>query len=227
MRVKRRDYWDRFIQPGSCFTTYRNLLTGSSLLVGFLILIIFEAFIRQPESEAHGKAFVNVLLLIGYAGISSPGGYFPWNSTKIIQNSTIRVWEHQLNYCLAFGRGHICPANSGCVFNGPDCFNCLCNSNHWGYRCLRQGTFPTITIFIAVLGVTFLCCLLLFYRFFAPGPLSIKLWNYAVSDYNVVSQARRPIVSSCSPPQKSEFPSSIPRLTDFAYLSGSEQGTPS
>ncbi|KAL5102880.1 All-tran retinoic acid-induced differentiation factor [Taenia crassiceps] len=92
----------------------------------------------------------------------------PLNSTKIIQNSTIRVWEHQLNYCLAFGRGHICPANSGCVFNGPDCFNCLCNSNHWGYRCLRQGTFPTITIFIAVLGVTFLCCLLLFYRFFAP-----------------------------------------------------------
>ncbi|KAH9278664.1 All-trans retinoic acid-induced differentiation factor [Echinococcus granulosus] len=102
------------------------------------------------------------------ANISSPGGHFSWNSTETMRNSTIRVWEHQLDFCQTFGKDHICPANSECIFNGPGCFNCMCNANHWGYRCLQRGIFPTATFIIGTaLGVIFLCVLLLFYRFSA------------------------------------------------------------
>ncbi|VDD79604.1 unnamed protein product [Mesocestoides corti] len=58
-----------------------------------------------------------------------------------------------------------CPSNSACVFNGPGCFNCLCLSDYFGFRCLSHGTFPTIIFVLSTLGVMIVICgLLLLYR---------------------------------------------------------------
>uniref|UniRef100_A0A5K3EJP5 EGF-like domain-containing protein n=1 Tax=Mesocestoides corti TaxID=53468 RepID=A0A5K3EJP5_MESCO len=128
-----------------------------------LFLYIFGNPEMKPLESLCSCTSLTRLLLDSAA--KCPGGHYSWNSTDSLLNGTIRVCENQLDFCRTSSRDLSCPSNSACVFNGPGCFNCLCLSDYFGFRCLSHGTFPTIIFVLSTLGVMIVICgLLLLYR---------------------------------------------------------------
>lgn len=48
-----------------------------------------------------------------------------------------------------------CTANGLCIPNGPGIAHCVCKPDHYGYRCLRQGDFPTVPFVVGTTVSTF------------------------------------------------------------------------
>lgn len=77
-----------------------------------------------------------------------PGGNNSWDSTERTNHSVICHTE--LNLCV--DHNITCPNNnSHCVLTAPGKMECLCNPGFYGYKCLRQGHFPT-AVYTIVLG---------------------------------------------------------------------------
>ncbi|XP_055570429.1 all-trans retinoic acid-induced differentiation factor isoform X2 [Falco cherrug] len=56
-----------------------------------------------------------------------------------------------------------CPDNAACAPDGPGLIQCLCDRPFHGYKCLREGTFPTL-LFCGILGAATLSLSLLLWR---------------------------------------------------------------
>ncbi|XP_063414497.1 all-trans retinoic acid-induced differentiation factor-like isoform X2 [Mytilus trossulus] len=105
--------------------------------------------IQVPTIEAfHGLTQLQTLKLP--PKIDCPGGRELWNETKHTEDAVICTGE--LSSCTVYNV--TCPnVNSYCVDVGPQVTECLCKPGYHGYKCLRQGTFPTVT-FVIGLGVS-------------------------------------------------------------------------
>ncbi|XP_076087435.1 all-trans retinoic acid-induced differentiation factor-like [Mytilus galloprovincialis] len=105
--------------------------------------------IQVPTIEAfHGLTQLQTLKLP--PKIDCPGGSELWNETKHTEDAVICTGE--LSSCTVYNV--TCPnVNSYCVDVGPQVTECLCKPGYHGYKCLRQGTFPTMT-FVIGLGVS-------------------------------------------------------------------------
>ena len=90
-----------------------------------------------------------------------PGGQRTWQVMQNISNPAGNRCLHQKDVCS--NRTDICPgSNSLCMPNGPTHVLCLCRSGYYGYKCLRDGTFPS-AIFVASTLVITLAGILFFY----------------------------------------------------------------
>ena len=84
-----------------------------------------------------------------------PGGNRVWeyNNSTVDLNGTL--CNKQKDFC--FNRTDVCVIkDSDCHVNGPDHHLCLCKEGYHGYKCLRQGSFPTAIFLGATFAVTVL-----------------------------------------------------------------------
>ncbi|XP_069707160.1 all-trans retinoic acid-induced differentiation factor [Phaenicophaeus curvirostris] len=110
-----------------------------------------------PDGSFRG--FTHLQHLAVPLDLDCPGGSSAWEKVTILESS--RLCQGQQNPCngsreLAWP----CPENSACVPDGPGMVQCLCQSPFHGYKCLREGVFPTF-LFCGILGAVTLCLVLL------------------------------------------------------------------
>lgn len=68
-----------------------------------------------------------------------PGGNWSWNVIEYTNRSVICHGE--INLCK---NASCANNNSECVLVGPGDMECHCLPGYYGYKCLRQGTFPAV-----------------------------------------------------------------------------------
>lgn len=131
----------------SChITSIQNMFQSFNKLK---ILYLQNNSIQIPKVEAFlGLIHLQVLKLP--PKLDCPGGNKLWNSTEHTSDAVICTGE--LSTCTVYNVS--CPnANSYCVDVGPQVTECLCKSGFHGYKCSRQGTFPSL-VFVLSLGVS-------------------------------------------------------------------------
>ncbi|KAL4630496.1 all-trans retinoic acid-induced differentiation factor isoform X1 [Arapaima gigas] len=113
-------------------------------------------------SDSVFQGFIELHYLILPLTLQCPGGNASWE--KVVSNGSVCLCEGQKNACYQAGNmSWNCPENSLCAPDGPGSFQCSCVGEFHGYKCLREGWFPTFPVF-SILGVsTFLMSVLLWY----------------------------------------------------------------
>ncbi|KAM3930831.1 all-trans retinoic acid-induced differentiation factor [Leptodactylus fuscus] len=92
--------------------------------------------------------------------ISCPGGDGVWRSVHNI--SGVHICQDQKDGCNSTGEpASLCPENSFCAPAGPGYTQCLCAPGFSGYKCLREGSFPTLMFFGILASVTLSLSILL------------------------------------------------------------------
>ncbi|XP_066274694.1 all-trans retinoic acid-induced differentiation factor-like [Branchiostoma lanceolatum] len=100
------------------------------------------------SEDVAGLTELNYISVPTHSNCSCPGGEEAWSQHVRTVNTTVCV--EQTSTCTIYDGP--CPAaSSHCVEDGPGLFLCLCNEGYYGYKCLRQGTFP-MSAFLAGLG---------------------------------------------------------------------------
>ncbi|XP_028577615.2 all-trans retinoic acid-induced differentiation factor [Podarcis muralis] len=114
----------------------------------------------EPLPEDAFRSFTHLQTLALPLTLDCPGGNEGWDNVTVQGSS--RICHGQRNPCNGSGGlGHLCPKDSSCTPNGPGLPQCLCASPHYGYKCLRQGTFPYLLFFGTLGAVTIALSLLL------------------------------------------------------------------
>ncbi|KAI0217977.1 hypothetical protein LSAT2_030259 [Lamellibrachia satsuma] len=93
-----------------------------------------------------GMTQLNYLSLPAKCGC--PGGTDAWESSEIQHN--IEICRNKTDICVT--QNVTCPKNSHCVVHSPGVTWCTCNKDHYGYKCLRQGVFPTAVFAVSMAG---------------------------------------------------------------------------
>ena len=110
------------------------------------ILYLQNNSIQVPKVEAFlGLTHLQKLMLP--PKLDCPGGSELWNNTEHTPDAVICIDE--LSTCIVYNV--TCPnKNSYCVDVGPQVTECLCKPGYHGYKCLRKGTFPSLTFVIGI-----------------------------------------------------------------------------
>ncbi|KAL2082275.1 hypothetical protein ACEWY4_022093 [Coilia grayii] len=138
-----------------------NLSTVEDLSEATTAVIIDLSF--NPISNLSDlvfQGFSQLSYVILPSNLTCPGGNASWEKTEV--KGEVRRCEGQINACNQ--TGHIswdCPQNSLCAPYGPGFFACSCDERFHGYKCLREGTFPTAKVFGILGGSTVLVSSLL------------------------------------------------------------------
>lgn len=92
--------------------------------------------------------------------ISCPGGNESWGSVE--RRLDARICQDQQNTCNVTGdMAVLCPENSLCAPDGPGYTQCVCAAGFSGYKCMREGSFPTLMFFGILSSVTVTLSILL------------------------------------------------------------------
>ncbi|XP_064267467.1 all-trans retinoic acid-induced differentiation factor [Passer domesticus] len=106
--------------------------------------------------------FVQLQSLAVPAALQCPGGSDAWQDVTVDRSA--RLCQGQRDPCnSSVPLAWPCPENSACAPDGPGLVQCLCDSPFHGYKCLREGAFPTL-LFGGILGA-------------ATVSLSLLLWG--------------------------------------------------
>ncbi|KAE8286901.1 All-trans retinoic acid-induced differentiation factor Apoptosis-related protein 3 [Larimichthys crocea] len=165
-RIERRCCWrhdntsDREhiigLDLSSCSLTHIEDLQGAS--TALMIDLSLNPIVNISNSTFQGFVELNYMILP--QDIVCPGGNSSWEKVEV--NGTNRICEGQKDMCNQTGQLSInCPENSLCAPYGPGFFECSCADNYHGYKCLREGEFPTLQVFGPLGGCTFVITLLL------------------------------------------------------------------
>ncbi|XP_034018484.1 all-trans retinoic acid-induced differentiation factor [Thalassophryne amazonica] len=132
----------------NCSLTQIEDLPGAS--TALIIDLSLNPIVNISDSLFQGFLDLNNLILP--ADIPCPGGNFSWNKVEIKDGN--HLCEGQKNMCNQTGQlSANCPQNSLCAPYGPGFFECSCTDNYHGYKCLREGEFPALLVFVP-LGVS-------------------------------------------------------------------------
>ncbi|KAG8540230.1 hypothetical protein GDO81_019677, partial [Engystomops pustulosus] len=92
--------------------------------------------------------------------ISCPGGDGVWINVSITDD--VRICQEQRDGCNSTGEQvSLCPENSLCAPGGPGYTQCICAPGFKGYKCMREGSFPTLLFFGVLASVTLSLSILL------------------------------------------------------------------
>ncbi|CAF0897790.1 unnamed protein product [Rotaria sp. Silwood1] len=107
--------------------------------------------IPSPDYDFLTLKYLDDLILP--ENFSCPGGHDVWEIVDKIADPVGNRCRHQKNFCSNLT--DICDENgSYCSTNGPKHFLCLCKDGLHGYKCLRNGKFPTVAFFVSTIAVT-------------------------------------------------------------------------
>ncbi|KAK9531615.1 hypothetical protein VZT92_011031 [Zoarces viviparus] len=126
----------------NCSLTHVEDLHGASKAL--MIDLSLNPIVNISDTAFQGFTELNYLFLPQH--IVCPGGNTSWEKVDIKQG--IRLCEGQKDMCNQTGQLSInCPENSLCAPYGPSFFECSCAVNFHGYKCLREGEFPSLLVF--------------------------------------------------------------------------------
>ncbi|XP_025109081.1 all-trans retinoic acid-induced differentiation factor-like [Pomacea canaliculata] len=96
------------------------------------------------------------------ASAECPGGVSAWNKSEM--TSSVLFCQKLIDPCVE--NNETCPnPQSYCKPAGPGLVDCLCSPGYHGYKCLRQGSFPTAAFAGGLAGSTLaLSAVLCFFR---------------------------------------------------------------
>ncbi|CAF2046547.1 unnamed protein product [Rotaria magnacalcarata] len=86
---------------------------------------------------------------------SCPGEEKVWETVNHTADPIGNSCLGQKNFCIN-STDKCSEKESTCNTNGPNHFLCLCKDGYHGYKCLRNGKFPTIAFFVSTITVTVL-----------------------------------------------------------------------
>ncbi|XP_046877227.1 all-trans retinoic acid-induced differentiation factor [Hypomesus transpacificus] len=97
-------------------------------------------------SDSVFQGFIQLNYINLPANLGCPGGNASWEKVEVKGDSCL--CEGQKNVCNQTGQMSLnCPENSLCAPYGPGLFECSCEHNFHGYKCLREGEFPLVLVF--------------------------------------------------------------------------------
>ncbi|XP_069830249.1 all-trans retinoic acid-induced differentiation factor [Dendropsophus ebraccatus] len=118
---------------------------------------------QNPLQDLPADAFQGLIGLEYIAlppNISCPGGDGAWR--RVNSSADARICQDQKDWCNSTGdQALLCPENSLCAPAGPGYTQCLCAPGFRGYKCMREGSFPTILFFGILSSVTLSLSILL------------------------------------------------------------------
>ncbi|XP_040282851.1 all-trans retinoic acid-induced differentiation factor [Bufo bufo] len=117
---------------------------------------------QNPLQDLCNKTFQGLTGLEYIAlppNISCPGGDGAW--TRVNISADVRICQDQRDGCNTTDVAPLCPENSLCAPAGPGYTQCLCVPGFSGYKCLREGSFPTLLFFGILASVTLTLSILL------------------------------------------------------------------
>ncbi|NXX10243.1 ARAID factor, partial [Podargus strigoides] len=124
-----------------------------------------------PLPSGAVRGFTRLQYLAVPRALECPGGDSAWQ--EVTMDGSSRLCQGQRNPCNGSGGlAWLCPERAACAPDGPGLVQCLCEPPFHGYRCLREGTFPTL-LFGGILGAVTLSLSLLLWgtqRRKAKGP---------------------------------------------------------
>ncbi|XP_030054432.1 all-trans retinoic acid-induced differentiation factor [Microcaecilia unicolor] len=114
----------------------------------------------QNVSDSFFQGFIFLQYLALPLTLDCPGGNASWKNISV--DTSERICSRQKDSCNNTAQlTLLCPENSLCAPDGPGMSQCLCADGFHGYKCVREGSFPTF-MFFGILGfVTAACSLLL------------------------------------------------------------------
>ncbi|XP_068614552.1 all-trans retinoic acid-induced differentiation factor-like [Brachionichthys hirsutus] len=111
-------------------------------------------------SDAIFQGFVELNYLILPQDLLCLGGNTSWEKVEVKDGN--RICKGQINMCNQTGQLSVtCPENSLCGRYGPGFFECSCADNYHGYKCLREGEFPSLNVFASLGAATVVLTFLL------------------------------------------------------------------
>lgn len=97
-------------------------------------------------TESTFQGFIELNHLILPKTLLCPGGPTSWKHIHVTEDN--RICEGQNSVCNQTSQMSMdCPENSQCAPYGPGLFECSCAENYHGYKCLREGKFPSLQVF--------------------------------------------------------------------------------
>ncbi|XP_068199203.1 all-trans retinoic acid-induced differentiation factor [Antennarius striatus] len=136
-------------------TNVENLLGASTAL---MIDLSLNPIINISDTIFQGFVELNYLILP--QDLLCLGGNTSWEKVEVKDGN--RFCEGQKNVCNQTGQLSItCPENSLCGPYGPGFFECSCAGNYHGYKCLREGVFPSLNVFASLGASTVVVTVLL------------------------------------------------------------------
>ncbi|KAM9356050.1 all-trans retinoic acid-induced differentiation factor [Pholidichthys leucotaenia] len=140
----------------NCSLTQVQVFHGASMVS--IIDLSLNPIINISDTAFQGFSKLDRLILP--PNINCPGGNASWEKVEIKMGN--RVCEAPKNMCNQTGELSInCPENSLCAPYGPGFFECSCADNFRGYKCLREGEFPTLQVFGPLVASTVVISFLL------------------------------------------------------------------
>ncbi|KAI3364341.1 hypothetical protein L3Q82_011141 [Scortum barcoo] len=126
----------------NCSLTHVEDLQGASATL--IIDLSLNPLANVSDAAFQGFSELNYMILP--QDIGCPGGNTSWEKVAVKDGN--RLCEGQKDLCNQTGQLSMnCPENSLCAPYGPGFFECSCADNHHGYKCLREGEFPTLQVF--------------------------------------------------------------------------------
>nr|XP_019953065.1 PREDICTED: all-trans retinoic acid-induced differentiation factor [Paralichthys olivaceus] len=126
----------------NCSLTHVEDLHKASTAI--IIDLSLNPIVNLSDSAFQGFIELNYLILPG--DILCPAGNASWSRVELKDGN--RLCEGQRNMCNQTGQLSMnCPENSLCAPYGPGFFECSCADDYHGYKCLREGEFPTLQVF--------------------------------------------------------------------------------
>ncbi|XP_047430517.1 all-trans retinoic acid-induced differentiation factor [Mugil cephalus] len=126
----------------NCSLASVDNLQGASAV--FMIDLSLNPIVNISDAVFQGFTKLNNVILP--QDIVCPGGNASWENVEVKEGN--RFCEGQKSMCNQTGQLSIdCPENSLCAPYGPGFFECSCADSFHGYKCLREGEFPTLQVF--------------------------------------------------------------------------------
>ncbi|KAM4633901.1 all-trans retinoic acid-induced differentiation factor [Polymixia lowei] len=126
----------------NCSLTHVVDLQGAS--TALMIDLSLNPIVNISDSVFQGFIELNYIILP--SNLVCPGGNASWKKVEVKEGNCL--CEGQRNACNQTGQMSLnCPENSLCAPDGPGFFECNCADSYHGYKCLREGAFPTVQVF--------------------------------------------------------------------------------
>ncbi|XP_037248216.1 all-trans retinoic acid-induced differentiation factor isoform X1 [Falco rusticolus] len=159
--------WERGARPERLLgldlsdCSLRSLPPGLAEAAAAIVLDLTEnPLTALPNGSFLG--FTHLERLAVPLALDCPGGSSAWE--EVTTHGSSRLCQGQRNPCNSSRElDWPCPDNAACAPDGPGLIQCLCDRPFHGYKCLREGTFPTL-LFCGILGAATLSLSLLLWR---------------------------------------------------------------
>ncbi|KAH3695434.1 all-trans retinoic acid-induced differentiation factor-like [Dreissena polymorpha] len=123
-------------------------ITGVINVYPDLHILMLENNTNLQVSDQDFRGLSKLVYLSLPLTMNCPGGNNSWRISEISNNAML--CREEIDLCIQNNVTCESQNSSICVLVGPGEVECLCQAGYYGYKCLRQGTFPTVVFSISL-----------------------------------------------------------------------------